>query len=358
MKRVLKTILLLIVFLIIAALAGTWYMFRQELAITGSIRKYGDEHPFYTMEFPEGYHLDELLEKNISSDHELSVFLTEYISHGFYKADETPETHIGCSTLSVMSEDGRHLWGRNFDWYYSVPVIVKATPKDGYASLSTCEFTNITGDASILPEGTENSMLAVGAYFVPMDGINEKGLCVAELEVNEGGQELVDTEKKNITTTMAIRMILDKAATVDEAIALLEQYDICPSGGISSHLSISDSSGKAVAAEFINGEIIVTPTNAVTNFNIHNGDISAGGESAETRYTTLKNAYDEADGVMDVVGLTEALERASQKEGQWSTKWTLIYENAGEGMDSLQATYYWDADYSKGYHIDQNLKPQ
>ena len=33
----------------------------------------------------------------------------------------------------------------------------------------------------------KNAMFAIGAYDVPMDGINEKGLCVSILEVNEGG---------------------------------------------------------------------------------------------------------------------------------------------------------------------------
>ena len=34
-----------------------------------------------------------------------------------------------------------------------------------------------------------------------------------------------NTEKPDITTTTAIRLLLDQAATVEEAIALLEQYD-------------------------------------------------------------------------------------------------------------------------------------
>ena len=41
-----------------------------------------------------------------------------------------------------------------------------------------------------------------------MDGINEAGLCVADLEVNEGGMLDIDTEKPDLTVTTVVRNIL------------------------------------------------------------------------------------------------------------------------------------------------------
>ena len=95
-----------------------------------------------------------------------------------------------------------------------------------------------------------NRMLAIASLYVPLDGVNEAGLCVADLEVNEGGMPDPDTEKPDLTVTTAIRLLLDKAGTVEEALALLEQYDIHPSGGISHHLAISDAKGSSVSVEF------------------------------------------------------------------------------------------------------------
>ena len=43
------------------------------------------------------------------------------------------------------------------------------------------------------------------------------------------------TEKPDLTTTTAIRLLLDQAANVDEAVALLGQYDMNSSIG-SSHI--------------------------------------------------------------------------------------------------------------------------
>ena len=310
-KGFLKVFLLIVILIPLVAIAATGILFRDEISIICSIQKNGGEHPFYTMEYKNGYHLDEMLEKDIGSDREMGKYLVEYISHGFYTPPETPDSHhIGCSTLVCKNKEGRLLWGRNFDWDYSTPIIVKATPENGYASISTCEFTNITGKEGTLPEGLYNSFLAIAAYYVPMDGINEKGLCVAELEVNEGGQKIVETGKKKITTTIATRLLLDKAATVDEAIALLNKYDICPSGNISAHLSISDRSGKAVVVEFMDGKIEVVPTNVVTNFNIKNGNPDAGGESAKNRFMILSDTYKDAAGSMSASELTAAMEKA------------------------------------------------
>lgn len=50
-------------------------------------------------------------------------------------------------------------------------------------------------------------------------------ICIAVLSVSAGTHTDQDTDKPDITTTTAVRLILDKAASVDEAVALLEQYD-------------------------------------------------------------------------------------------------------------------------------------
>ena len=229
------------------------------------------------------------------SDKEVSAFLTKCISKGFL-SDGGHKRRSACSVISALDGAGSHVWGRNFDWDGSVPIIVKCTPKDGYASVSTCDYKNITDSAEIVPEQFAYKMLAIAALYVPMDGMNEAGLCVADLEVNEGGMIAVDTDKPDLTVTTAIRLLLNRAATVEEAVALLGQYDLHASGGISHHLAISDASGASVSVEFVDGEMVVVDTNCVTNFNLANGDPAAGGESAQQRYFKLCEIYEGACG--------------------------------------------------------------
>lgn len=343
-KRYLTKILIITAAVFLLILCGIGFMFRNELAIIGSIKKLDTKSPVYTMEVKGDYHFEEFLSAGgASSDAEVSAFLTKKISQGLYSVDVTNDG-LACSTISATTADGTHLWGRNFDWKGSVPIIVKATPEDGYASISTSDFQNMTGNATTLPEGIANQMLAIAAWYVPMDGINSAGLCVADLEVNEGGMPKVDTDKADLTVTTAIRLLLNKAATVEEAIVLLRQYDIHASGGISHHLSISDASGKSVSVEFAEDGIVVVDTNCVTNFNLAKGNTSAGGESAKERYETLVNIYEQNNGVLTANQIKDALIQVSQSKDEQSTQWSIVYDQR-----NLTADYYFNGDYSKAY---------
>ena len=69
--------------------------------------------------------------------------------------------------------------------------------------------------------------------------------------------ECDDTSKVNITPFLAIRLMLDRAATVDSAVELLQEYDIDFSSG-TYHFFISDRSFKSAVIEYIDGKMSVT----------------------------------------------------------------------------------------------------
>lgn len=312
-----------------------FFLFREELGILASLKRLEGGRPVYTLRIEGDYHFDEFLAAGgASSDQEVSVFLAEKISKGFYSVP-VEESGTGCSTLSAFTAGGGHIWGRNYDWTASVPILVTCVPEEGYASISTCDFQNVTGDPAVLPEGLMNQMLAIAALYVPLDGVNEAGLCVADLEVNEGGMPDPDTEKPDLTITTAIRLLLNQAASVDEAVALLEQYDIHPSGGISHHLAISDASGTSVAVEFTDEGLAAVPTPVVTNFNLANGDTAAGGESAQKRYEQLLAFETALRGQMDEALMREAMACVTQIEGPWTTQWSMVYSQG-------HISYYFD----------------
>lgn len=343
--KIIWIILLIVVVLLLLIIAWAWLSFQEELAITGSIRKEAEELPVYYMEVNGDYHFQEFLEAGgAASDDEVAAFLTQYISKGFYPVG-IKESGPGCSVISAMDENGNHVWGRNFDWTETVTVLVKCVPKDGYASIATCDLCNITGSAEIRPDSFINKMLTIAALYVPMDGINEAGLCVADLEVNEGGMTDMDTGRPDLTITTAIRLLLNQAATVDEAVALLETYDIHASGGISHHLAISDAAGKSVVLEFMDGKMVPVSAACATNFNLANGDSSAGGEGARRRYEELCSAYDENGGTMTRQQVTETLRRTAQ-EGEWKTRWSMAY-----AQETQSISYWFDGDFSKEYQI-------
>lgn len=338
-----KIALIVLALVVIVLVGGTGLIFQEELKIADSVRPIAENENVYYMEVDSDYHFGEFLENGgASSDGEVSAFLTNCISNGFYQVDVTNEGPA-CSVISGTDDNNRHVWGRNFDWDGAVPIIVKCVPEDGYASIATCDFKNVTGSAETVPDNFIDKMLAISALYVPMDGVNEAGLCVADLEVNEGGMKAVDTKKPDLTVTTAIRLLLNRAATVEEAVELLEQYDIHASGGISHHLAISDASGASVSVEFVDGEMVVVDTACVTNFNLAIGDTAAGGESAKERYELLCSSYEEKNGILTTEDVKAALSRVSKSEGEWTTQWSIVYRQDTQVLD-----YYFNGEYTDG----------
>lgn len=348
-----KIALIVLALVVIVLVGGTGLIFQEELKIADSVRPIAEKENVYYMEVDSDYHFEEFLENGgASSDGEVSVFLTNCISNGFYQVDVTNEGPA-CSVISGMDGNDRHVWGRNFDWDGAVPIIVKCVPEDGYTSIATCDFKNVTGSAETVPDNFIDKMLAIAALYVPMDGVNEAGLCVADLEVNEGGMEAVDTEKPDLTVTTAIRLLLNRAATVEEAVDLLGQYDIHASGGISHHLAISDASGASVSVEFVDGEMVVVDTACVTNFNLANGDTAAGGESAKERYELLCAVYEQARGILTTEAVKAALAQVSQTEGEWTTQWSIVYRHDAQVLD-----YYFNGKYEEPVSFPVPVRPK
>ncbi len=344
-KRFGRTILLILAGLLLLIVGFAFIAFSEELRIINSIEKAVDDKPVYYMEVNGDYHFEDFLKSGgASSDDEVGAFLTKCISKGFYSVD-VQENGPACSTISATAPDGSHVWGRNFDWTGSVPIIVKCIPNDGYASVSTCDFQNITNSPDVVPEDFANKMLAIAALYVPMDGVNEAGLCVADLQVNEGGMPVVDTNKPDLTVTTAIRLVLNKAADVDEAVELLTLYDIHASGGISHHLAISDASGASVSVEFTREGIEVVNTNFVTNFNMAIGDTSAGGESAKQRYEYLVSVYEQNNGSLTVDQIRDALNNVAQT-GEWATQWSVVY-----GQNTSNICYYFERNFENAFNF-------
>lgn len=98
-------------------------------------------------------------------------------------------------------------------------MLVYSTPKDGYKSVAFAALDNIsanTADASL-----KSRLACLTAPFVCLDGMNEKGVSIAVLTLDSEPTKQ-NTGKPTIATTLAIRLVLDKAASTEEAVELLK----------------------------------------------------------------------------------------------------------------------------------------
>ncbi len=263
-----------------------------------------------------------------SSDGDVVKFLSQRLLSGRTSLS-FGEMPFGCSTISVKSTNGGYLFGRNFDWNNCDALIVHSVPQNGYASISTVNtgFINMAGmKLSSLPDTTQ----AMIALYAPLDGMNEKGLAVSVNMIQDSATISQNTDKPDITTTTAIRLLLNKAADVDEAVDLLKQYDMHTSMGLMTHLAISDKGGKSVVVEYVNNEMKVVETPVVTNFYLAEGEKHGiGTAQSHERYNILMNALKE-NSTMDMNAVRDALSSVSKKNfGEFeSTEWSIVFDQS------------------------------
>lgn len=304
------------------------------------------EDGFSAVKYAGDYKLDQFLEQGgASSDADVMKFLTKHLFSG-KSVLEFFGNMFGCSTLSVQNADGSWLFGRNFDWNTCDALVVSTEPEEGYASISTVNMDFIQAAAGMELERLPDEMKTMAALYAPLDGMNEKGLCVSVNMIEDSASIAQETDKKDITTTTAVRLLLDQAADVDEALELLKEYDLHASMGMMVHFALADAKGKAVAAEYIDNEMVVTDTPVVTNFYLAEGEKHGiGTEQSHTRYEILTKLMKEKK-TMDGQDVRDALDSVSKDnfDEPLSTEWSIVFHQ-GSG----EAWYYHRENYDKVY---------
>lgn len=305
------------------------------------------ENGLSVVRYEGNYGFDEFLDQGgADSDERVAEFLMESLSESGLNLlfGGNP---FGCSTLSVAGSDGGYLFGRNFDWNTCEGLIVSAKPEQGYASISTVNMDFIASsgvDISRLPDHVQ----ALVAMYAPLDGMNEQGLAVSVNMIQDSDSIEQNTEKPDITTTTAVRLLLDQAATVDEAVDLLSQHDMHASMGMMVHFALADAEGNSTVVEYIGNEMSVVETPIVTNFYLSEGEkYGIGTEQSHERYEILTDTLEEKQ-TMTEQELRDALDSVSKDNfGEFeSTEWSIVMN-----QKTKELTYFHRENYGEGYTL-------
>lgn len=320
-------IALMIFFAVILAFVSAFYgIFFNEINALVSIRKHNN---FYIMSYRYNYYFDDFLEVGAANDNELKEFIMGKLLHGLPFDFAIPE--YGCSTFTAENSAGERLFARNYDWEDSPMMMVRTKPKNGYKSISFVDLSNVGYSFDNLPDSIKNKFLCLAAPYIPLDGMNEKGVAIAVNSLT-GNQTQQQTNKTPITTTTLVRLVLDKAASVDEAIDLIYNYDYNDSAGGRFHFQIADSSGKSVVIEYEENQMIAIrgegKYQAMTNFTLNN--IASPKGFGWDRYDILKEVLDAKEGVM---AEKEAMQLLQQVKMDWENEdrttggsvWSIVY---------------------------------
>ncbi|MBB5081858.1 carcinine hydrolase/isopenicillin-N N-acyltransferase family protein [Nonomuraea endophytica] len=242
--------------------------------------------------------------------------LYEMTYHGGYNAEaplteaELAKTGDGWA-CSLFHRPGT--FGRNFDWDPNPAMVVHADPPDGYASISLVDVSYVFPPAARpdLKAAQDRRRLA-HAVLLPFDGMNEKGLAVGLAQAPHADLPARTPGRTVVSGTRIIRLMLDRAANVSEAVDLMRRYDLDFSGGPQLHYLIADRAGKSVVVEFAEGRMNVIDERYLTNITMTGADRNT--KLADRRYRLLT----EGDGTEPM----QLLKRVAQTH----TRWSIVYD--------------------------------
>ena len=226
----------------------------NRLATIRSVKKLDSN--LYLLDYRSDYHLPELLGKGVSSLGELLAFAADALTFGLRVFKPGTDEGAGCTTFEAFTPEGEHLLARNFDFRIAPCFVVWTHPENAYASVSVVD-NNFMAYGTSLRLHRFNAYRVLLAPYCCVDGMNEKGLAIAVLQLRAKATHQTAPGKKDITTTAMIRAVLDTCATVDEAVALIEKYNMHDSLWTNYHYQIVDASGRSVVVEYIDSVLHV-----------------------------------------------------------------------------------------------------
>ena len=340
MTKVIKRTLLVLLAIIVIAVAAFIGLYFTRILTVGSIEQltdYEDGYNLYSMDIKYDYSLDDIIDYGITDDQTMiDAILKESLPLIPAKIN-VPD--YGCTSFTLTDTDGDVHMGRNYDFRKDTSaMMVYCAPKDGYKSVAFAALDNVS--ANVPDASTAKKLATLTSPFICLNGMNEKGVCIYELTLDSEPVRQ-NTGKPVIPTTLAIRLVLHKAATTEEAVELLRSYDMFSSSGRDYHFYITDASGDGRVVEYDpeseNREIIATPTEAITNFfiihkdkvlpNQKNGVYGHGRE----RFDAVLKVLEEEKGNYTNDTVWNAMKAAAQDPSPdtitSNTQWSVSYNN-------------------------------
>ena len=301
-KKVLIIAVVVVLVLILAFVITVGCVWGNEISSASSLRKIrerNDEHldgSVYTMTVKGGFYFDEFLETGgAKSDSELITFITDHVTKGLIDMGIS-ESEIACSSFTAQTADGDRLFARNYDFSKTNTCIVFTDAGNGrHATVSTVDLQFLGIEPNNDVEGLMDRITCLAAPFAPLDGMNDAGVSCGIYMSYQGSDEVVptniDTDKPDITSTTMLRLILDYADSVEEAVELVSQYDLHDSASTSYHYMVADASGKSAILEWVNGTDATDNDGSKRELKViyNDDDAHIGAMEAEADYQWITN---------------------------------------------------------------------
>ena len=357
MKKILKALLVLIVAIVVAVPCIWW----GELRSVASMEQVDAEGYLWRMDYKASYDLDDLVESDIDSNAKLLDYVVGRIGKGLPikmkssqdASDEGEMKTFNCTSFQAVKTDGSGYWyGRNYDYFKNPTLVTVSHPKKGYASIGVTDMSHIGFGLDKLPKSFLSKVVCLAGIYAPVDGVNEKGLCTSIMALpHQASQQ--STGKHAVGTTVIMRLFLDRCATVQEALDLVETLDIRHDAAVGSgyHYMVADASGDCAVIEFDKEDgwktmvvrkdpseksMLVTNHLLSPKYYTNEPDASVGNPNSRSwwRYETAGAYLRDRDGILSFDEAQECLSIVHWKDLVWpngtveDTQYSAVYDQS------------------------------
>ena len=326
----------------------------EKLAMLHSMKDLDGTGRLYEINYTADYMLDKVLAAGITKSNDLFNYVAYLLFDNKPNESANVSYGAGCSAFAVPDPKSKDfLMGRNYDYRHSnntgyvatSAILVHTAPEGGKKSISMVDGLNlIYYGQGFYTDGNTDLSLLMGLPYAALDGINEDGFAIGILALKEEQTEQL-SDKPKISPTVAIRLLLDRASTVEEAVAMLDNYamDMRGNGRSNYHYFMADATGDYAIVEYTipDGDSIprfmeVLKGNdtlrCVTNFYVSPsmaGTTDGWGSShGLDRYDTLRNNLLINNYMLSedaAMGLLEKVAQAPTEELTSQTQWSALY---------------------------------
>ena len=333
-----------------------------------------EEGRLFRLDYQADYRLQDFVDADLDSKEALQGGVAQMLlDFSSLPAGSLAAFRPACSAFQAVTPDGEVIYGRNFDYDFDEgsAIVMRTRPRGAYRSVSLVSMDHVGLSGTQLSDGESDLSMLVAAPYAMMDGMNEKGLAVSVLALTGGGCACQYEEGKHaVMTTVLMRLMLDRAATVDDALSLCRDYNFFADGeqrGVPSgdktnyHFLLSDASGRTVVLEYVregglkgNGPWVmkVLEERCVTNFYLAEGWQSV--IRPDKRYDMLLRTMAGKQAIMtesEAMDLLEAVSQKARRKGDVRTQWSVVYN-----LTRRTATICPAGDYSHPFSV--SLRPR
>lgn len=247
-----------------------------------------------------------------------------------------PRPDTACSTFVTTNAAGHRIFAYNHDAGDDGVLVVHTAPPGRYASFSV-SLVRLLLDAQGDPEQARfgGPTVNLRAPMHPMVGMNDRGVAVSGMYVPRT-RPVIDPRRVTLSYEQLLRLVLDHAATVDDALELVAAYNWEWSDA--SHLLVADARGRSVVVEWSDDRMLVLPATSPWQIATNTPLAGLGDDEAAarcTRYATALETLRRRRGDLSITAAMDLLQ-AIHLEGQMATASSTVLDlTSGDALAAV-----------------------